>query len=155
GESTEPAEIHGNTDTGIYEIADLAYDTDFYFRIKAVDGGGNEISEYSNETMVAPFNAVGDDVAGSIPEEFILEQNYPNPFNPATSISVNLPHTSRITVQVFDIMGRQVASLYNGVMSAGSHELAFDGTELASGIYFVKAVVPGRMEQVRKMVLIK
>ncbi|MBZ0263553.1 T9SS type A sorting domain-containing protein, partial [bacterium] len=68
---------------------------------------------------------------------------------------VELPYTSRLKVQVYDMIGRQVASLYNGVMAAGSRELQFDGSGLASGIYFVKMQVPGQFEQTRKIVLMK
>ncbi|MFC2170619.1 aryl-sulfate sulfotransferase [Calditrichota bacterium] len=155
GESPDPAEVHGNTNTGTYVIEDLAYDTDYYFRIKAFDGDGNEISEFSNQLMITPLNAVEDDDEYIVPQEFELSQNYPNPFNPVTTLSVKLPYTSRLKVQVYDIVGRQVASLYNGVMPAGSQELKFDGNSLASGIYFVKMNVPGKFEQVRKIVLMK
>ncbi|MFC2170618.1 aryl-sulfate sulfotransferase, partial [Calditrichota bacterium] len=155
GESPDPAEVHGNTNTGTYVIEDLAYDTDYYFRIKAFDGDGNEISDFSNQVMITPLNAVEDNNEIIIPEEFELSQNYPNPFNPVTTLNVRLPHTSRLKVQVYDIMGRQVAQLYNGVMPAGIQELHFDGNSLASGIYFVKLDVPGKFEQVRKIILMK
>jgi uncharacterized lipoprotein YddW (UPF0748 family) len=74
-----------------------------------------------------------------IPAGYALEQNYPNPFNPSTNISFSLPEASRITLEVFDVLGRKVASLHqNRLLSAGQHQVAFDASALASGMYIYR-----------------
>lgn len=89
------------------------------------------------------------------PERFSLEQNYPNPFNPSTTISFTIPVQSRVTLEVFDITGRQVADLIrNEVHSAGSHNVRFNATGLASGMYLYR-LHAGTQVLTSKMMLIK
>ncbi len=85
---------------------------------------------------------------------FALEQNYPNPFNPSTAISYQLPAKSFVTLKVYDMLGREVATLVNGFAQAGSHSVRFDAGGLASGVYFTR-LQAGRFVQVRKMLLVK
>jgi Subtilase family/Secretion system C-terminal sorting domain len=94
-------------------------------------------------------------VTRSVPSDFQLGEAYPNPFNPTTSISVSLPESAELTVQVYNLSGRLVATLSEGHMDAGSHSLTFDGSNLASGVYFVHAIVPGELNATRKLVLMK
>jgi hypothetical protein len=94
-----------------------------------------------------------------VPLTFSLEQNYPNPFNPATRIRYNLQNTGRVKLVIYDILGRQVRVLQNQVMTAGSHEVIWNGKtasgiEASSGIYFYKLQVDSE-SRVRKMVLLK
>jgi len=70
--------------------------------------------------------------------QFALGQNYPNPFNPATTISFELPKASQVTLGVFDILGREVSVLVNERRDAGVHEVKFDGSNLASGVYIYR-----------------
>ncbi|GBE30087.1 MAG TPA: T9SS type A sorting domain-containing protein [Bacteroidetes bacterium] len=79
----------------------------------------------------------------------------PNPFNPTTTISINLPESAKLRVQVFNITGQQVAELANGQFSAGNHNLSFNASNMASGLYFVRATVPGQMDQVEKVMLVR
>lgn len=72
----------------------------------------------------------------SPPETFELFQNYPNPFNPVTTISYQVPILSDVSLSVYDILGKEVAMLHQGMQSAGYHEAAFNGLRFASGIYF-------------------
>ncbi|MFA6457558.1 MAG: T9SS type A sorting domain-containing protein, partial [Bacteroidota bacterium] len=88
------------------------------------------------------------------PKEFALEQNYPNPFNPATVISYQLPVNSHVSLKVFDVIGREVATLVNEVKEAGRYSVMFDASEFSSGIYFTRLVC-GDKTQVRKMMLMK
>ncbi|MBU1936969.1 T9SS type A sorting domain-containing protein, partial [bacterium] len=88
------------------------------------------------------------------PELFQLLQNHPNPFNNTTTISFALSEPRQILLEVFDIQGRLIATLVDSPMTAGVHEVSFNGSELSSGIYFYRIETPGFM-QTRKMVLLK
>jgi len=91
----------------------------------------------------------------SIPKSFALYQNYPNPFNPSTQISFDLPVTSTVVLKVFNILGQEVATLFNNeTLEAGSHAIRFNGDNLGTGIYFYK-IQAGSFSEVHKMMLIK
>ena len=74
----------------------------------------------------------------SIPTEFSLEQNYPNPFNPTTTIQFTLPEALRVTLKLFDILGRELVTLVDKEMETGVHKVLFDATDFASGVYFYR-----------------
>jgi len=88
------------------------------------------------------------------PYEFALFPCYPNPFNPSTVIRFSLPYTTQAKLTVYDITGRQVKVLTNEVLSAGEHSVTFRGTNLSSGVYFVR-LEAGQQMQTEKMVLLK
>ena len=76
--------------------------------------------------------------SAGLPFAFTLSQNYPNPFNPSTTIKFRLPKSSEVTLTVFDILGREVSVLVNEKREAGAYEVKFDGSNLASGVYFYR-----------------
>jgi hypothetical protein len=87
-------------------------------------------------------------------QHFTLHQNYPNPFNPTTEIHFELVHESSVSLRVFDITGREVATLIDGNVSAGEHKQTFDARALASGIYFYRLDASG-LSETKKMVVLK
>lgn len=89
-----------------------------------------------------------------MPSGFTLSQNYPNPFNPATNIKYTIPSGSHVRLQVFDQLGREVASLVNEYISAGEHTVVFNAANLSSGTYFYR-LEAGESVQTRKLTLIK
>jgi hypothetical protein len=93
-------------------------------------------------------------VSSSIPEEDAISQNYPNPFNPATKIEFSLNDTKDVKIEVFDRIGRKVSTLVNDRLNAGFHSVTFDGTGLASGVYFYR-IVTDQQAITKKMVLVK
>ncbi|MEX2402462.1 MAG: T9SS type A sorting domain-containing protein [Rhodothermales bacterium] len=99
------------------------------------------------ETAIEP-------VDGEIPAHFALAQNYPNPFNPATTIAFTLNRTQDVTLSVYNILGRQVGTLIDGMQPAGTYEVPFDGSGLASGTYLYVLQTENQVA-VRKMSLIK
>lgn len=104
------------------------------------------------------FPGVGtsrDDPRDPIADQIQLNQNYPNPFNPSTVISYQLPAVSSVSLEVFDMAGRQVATLLNGeTKSAGTHSIRFDASDLSSGVYLYR-LTADEFTQVKQMVLIK
>jgi hypothetical protein len=92
----------------------------------------------------------------NLPEQFALHQNYPNPFNPTTVLTFDLPHPARTSLAVFDVGGRMVWNVGFGEsdLRAGTHSVTFDGSDLASGIYFAR-LQAGEYAAVKKMVLVK
>jgi hypothetical protein len=89
-----------------------------------------------------------------IPKEFLLSQNYPNPFNAITVINYRLPKAGNVKLVVYDILGREIRTLVNEFKQAGSYNVSFDASSLASSVYFYK-IEAGSFIQIKKMVLIK
>jgi hypothetical protein len=91
---------------------------------------------------------------GSAPAEFALEQNYPNPFNPTTSIRFSLPEARMVTLRVYDLTGREVAELVNEVRAAGTYNVTFDASRLASGMYIYR-LQAGDLTSTKRLTLLK
>ena len=90
----------------------------------------------------------------NVPKEFQLQQNYPNPFNPTTTIEFALPKRSSVTLKLFDILGREIATLVDAELESGVHKINFDGQDLASGIYFYRIHADGFLKT-KKLMLLK
>jgi len=92
----------------------------------------------------------------NIPADYFLSQNYPNPFNPKTTIKFGLPKSGSVTLNVYDITGRLVRSILNNApLNAGTVTHSFDGTNLASGIYFYSLIIDNEKFDTKKMILVK
>ncbi|HSP88659.1 MAG TPA: T9SS type A sorting domain-containing protein, partial [Ignavibacteriaceae bacterium] len=85
---------------------------------------------------------------------YSLSQNFPNPFNPTTNIEFHIPGSGFVSLKVYDVLGREIATLVNEEKPAGSYEVEFNATSLSSGIYFYE-LKAGNFIQTRKMILIK
>jgi len=103
-----------------------------------------------NPTLVA--TGVGGQPNG--PREFALKQNFPNPFNPTTAISYQLAAGSVVSLNVYDILGRLVATLVNGYQHQGNYTVRFDASRLASGMYIYRLVAGASVDQ-KKMLLLR
>ncbi|MBU1937457.1 S8 family peptidase [bacterium] len=108
------------------------------------------ILEWFGQTL----SAVEPPKAINLPAQYALLGNYPNPFNPTTTISYDVRTPGQVTLKVYDIMGRLATTLYDGNAQIGRHQVQFDGSGLASGIYFVHMTAPG-YSSANKMVLLK
>ena len=116
----------------------------YYYRLKQIDRDGS-----------FSFSAVIEAVASIAPETFTLHQNHPNPFNPVTTIEFVLGRAQPARLAVYDVLGHEVALLFNGQVEAGkSYRFEFDGAQQASGVYFYR-LQSGERTQVRKMLLSK
>jgi len=114
----------------------------YSYRLKQIDNDGS--FEYSNTVEVSFME----------PTEFGLEQNFPNPFNPTTSIQYAISSRQFVTLKVYDVLGKEIATLVNESREAGNYEIIFDASTLPSGMYIYK-LQAGDFLQVRKMTLIK
>jgi len=137
-----------NMYAGLYEFEVVFTENSFEFEKSGVDG----VNGINN------WNVAGwDEISGSIsalPEHFRLDPAFPNPFNPVTTLNYYLPEAGKVLLTVYDITGREVASLVNGHLSSGSHQAVFEGSDLASGIYFAR-LDNGKMQMTQKLLLLK
>ena len=95
----------------------------------------------SGQFWYLPIRIITTEVAQkeiSIPIEFSLDQNYPNPFNPTTTIQFTLPEASKVTLKLFDILGKELTTLVDMEMETGVHKVLFDAKDFASGVYFYR-----------------
>ena len=127
---------------------------------------GNWILEVSDDVAGDPGLILGwglrfnnlttsiENISTNTPGEFSLGQNYPNPFNPTTTIRIQVPKDNDVMIKVYDILGKEVATLLNQNMKSGTYEITFDGKSLSSGTYFYK-MTAGNFTDIKKMVLIK
>jgi hypothetical protein len=139
------AEGHGTTNQSQnYIFKDNSLNTGRYsYRLKQIDYNGNfEYYELSNE------------VAIGVPNRYLLAQNYPNPFNPVSIINYQLAISSFVSLKVYDLAGKEVASLVNEVKDAGYYSVTFDAKNLSSGTYFYN-LSTDKFSDVKKMVVLK
>lgn len=113
-----------------------------------------KVSHFSDIVGAPKANLTSVNSENNIPTVYSLEQNFPNPFNPSTNITFNLPERSNVELKVYNILGKEVASLFKGVKEAGSHTVQFDASKLNSGVYIYE-LKTGKFTQSRKMMLIK
>ena len=86
---------------------------------------------------------------------YILNQNYPNPFNPITTKEYSLPKSAFVTIKIYDYLGREIITLVDEKKSSGSYSMQFNGSNLASGIYFYKLQIEKEFTNTKKMILLK
>jgi hypothetical protein len=105
---------------------------------------------------VGNFSSLTDvgDISSELPTEFSLQQNYPNPFNPSTTIKYQLPMTSAVTLKVYDLLGREVATLVNARQSAGQYSVQWNASKSSSGVYFYR-LQAGSFVKTSKLILLK
>jgi hypothetical protein len=116
------------------------------------------ISGYYQESNFILQNSMISDVemdrTSPMPNTFILEQNYPNPFNPITTISFRLLKQSSVKVRIYNILGKLISSIYDGIASSGNHIIQWNASDQSSGIYFCRFDVAGMSKSI-KIVLLK
>jgi mannose/cellobiose epimerase-like protein (N-acyl-D-glucosamine 2-epimerase family) len=146
----------------------LAFSTDKY-RIKEVEKDGTAYNDYSADTRVLNLpSGIGGDFKvtyeltnpvyvanqNTAPVEFKLNQNYPNPFNPTTTISYSIAKSGKVSLKVYDLLGREVTTLINEDQAAGDYRVTFNAGNLSSGVYFY-TMHAGNFSESRKLILLK
>jgi hypothetical protein len=105
-------------------------------------------------------DAIADNDASSVSNtknelNTISIKNYPNPFNPTTNLEYGISELGYVSLKVYDMMGREVKTLVNGIRNSGIHKVTFDGSQLSSGIYYYTLAVNGIRMETKSMVLMK
>ena len=136
--------------------------------VKATDAGiykirnenGTMIPLIGNGELLMAMNPSGTTIlklvatTENMPKEFALHQNYPNPFNPTTRIEFDMPSSGPVSIKLYNLLGSEVMTLFNGFREAGYHAITVDASDIPSGIYFCK-MVSDKFTAVRKLVLTK
>jgi len=130
------------TEAQSYSFLDNSAVGKVQYRLKQIDFDGQ--FEYSNII----------EVDAGAPKQFALEQNYPNPFNPSTTIRYQLPVASEVKLEVYDVLGKKIATLVNERQSAGSYQVVWNASGLSSGTYFYR-LQAGTFVETKKMILVK
>jgi len=147
---------------GNYQITWESYPEPDSTKSPCIDAG-DPLSPMDPDTTVADIGAfyfdqfplgIVENPYSEIPTEYCLHNAYPNPFNPSTTISFDLPEAGRISLIVYNIQGREVATLVDGYQNAGTNEITFNAKDLVSGVYFMR-MEAGGFNQVQKVVLMK
>jgi hypothetical protein len=149
--------VWAKTYNGTNDSADMAYDiaADTSGNI-FVTGTSNGVSTGMDILTIKYNEPIGiREIGAEIPEEYLLEQNYPNPFNPKTIINYQLPINNYVTLKIYDLTGKEIATLVNEEQKPGKYETEFDGSNLPSGIYYYQLSVDNKPLAAKKMVLIK
>ena len=162
-DGTGPCRVN---DDGAYRLSNYPPDTSLGFRILYK---GNKISylrgifyysfgnyklEPRQDDDFGTITKVEVAYNSEIPDKFELLQNYPNPFNPSTYIEYRLPRQSYVTLKVYDVLGREVATLVDEVQGAGTYRVKFENSQISSGVYFY-VLRAGGFVDVKKMMLLK
>jgi len=125
-----------------------------YWRVRAYMGNESGPWSVPNRFLSSLTMVSLGDEGESVPTEYSLGPNYPNPFNPSTTIEFGLPVSGSVELQVYDLLGRRVATLVKGNLAAGRHTTVFDASRLSSGMYIYRLVANGTVMS-KKMTLVK
>ncbi|MDF1543983.1 MAG: S8 family peptidase [bacterium] len=155
--------IHDTDNDGLQELALIGDNSTLMiwdFDGQATDGPnrGRFLGDNLNSSQFPlgdpAFVTNVDDLELGLPKKVTLSQNYPNPFNPATLIQFTLPQAQKVRLEIINLLGQIVETVLDGTLDAGPHQVTFDGSELASGLYFYRLKTDDGI-LVRKMVLLK
>lgn len=140
----------GVIDTSI-AIPPLTQSTIYFWRVNSTNTLGT--SPWTDIWRFRTIITSVEQVEG-IPTEFALKQNYPNPFNPATTIAFSIPEQTQVSLRVYDMLGREVETLVNDIVTPGEYRATFDASKYASGVYIYR-LVAGNYAQAKKMQFVK
>ncbi|MDD8017312.1 MAG: CHRD domain-containing protein [Bacteroidota bacterium] len=156
GGIVKPVTFIDSTTTGYWNLGSSHNDLlsgKIYLNIHSSINPGGEIR--GNFTLgTGTVTSVIQQISTAAPNHFALDQNYPNPFNPSTTINYRLTASSNVTLKVYDLLGKEIATLVNQEQTAGGYSVKFDAPKFASGIYFYQ-LRAGNFVQMKKMMLVK
>jgi hypothetical protein len=148
--------IRNNVWTNEYDNTGKVIKLDRYNDIFIL-GDGCSSSTNSCDILVVKYSQITSGIINhnKIVYNYKLEQNYPNPFNPVTNIKYQIAKNSSVTLKVFDILGREIETLINEKQNTGTYEIKFNGSKLASGMYFYSLFINGNRFDTKKLILLK
>ncbi len=149
---TLPPDLSLNQDTGVLS-GGLTYMDTYNFTIRCTDSS-SPVKTDDQDYTINVVESQGVSENDNIPTDFMLLGNYPNPFNSSTTIKLNLPEAGHIRVDIFNMLGQKIETLYEGNMSAGDNEIVWNGDKSTSGVYFYR-VTSGDRTATRKMLMLK
>ena len=127
---------------------------EYLMRLKFADYLLNSFGSYGSQYLGKSSNSNQKNVQESLPKECSLLENYPNHFNPTTKISYQLPNAALVTLKVYDLLGREVATLVNEEKQPGKYEVEFEASSLSSGIYLYRIIINDFVKTM-KMIVVK
>jgi hypothetical protein len=134
---------------GVYALAVVGNDVVVGGRFTSAGGvSANNVARWNSGTSRV------EQLSPTAPKTFLLEQNYPNPFNPSTTIRYQLPVASEVKLEVYDVLGKKIATLVNERQSAGSYQVVWNASGLSSGTYFYR-LQAGSFVETKKMIMVK
>jgi len=134
-------------------VSILQNNTWYYWRVNGRNAVGSGPWSTVWKFKTGPGNGL-QAIGNEIPNEFKLIQNYPNPFNPITKIKFDLPKNVNVKLTIYDMLGREIETLVNEQLNAGSYEVNWDGTKYTSGVYYYR-LNAGDFVETKKMILVK
>ncbi|MEO7356728.1 MAG: T9SS type A sorting domain-containing protein [Ignavibacteria bacterium] len=137
---------------GIYRIDTKLIGSNVYGYANSYSSGffgGNQVLKVTD--MIVGINQTSEQV----PEGYELSQNYPNPFNPATNLEFGISKLGFVSLKIYDMLGKEVATLVNANLNPGTYKYNYDASFLSSGVYFYKLAVDGNVIDTKRMVLLK
>jgi hypothetical protein len=135
---------HGNSNSPkdyLFVDTTIASNGYYYYLLKQIDTDGNfELTHDTVKVYVDYITSVDQnlDSKNEIPNELFLAQNYPNPFNPETNIVFSVNNTNFVTIKLYDIVGRELETIFSKIVTAGTHSIKFKPDNLSSGAYIYK-----------------
>jgi hypothetical protein len=130
----------------------LAGSTTYFWRVRGFNTGGFGPWSLTWRFRTGPIGI--NQIGSEIPKEYKLYNNYPNPFNPVTRIKFDLPKTSHVTIEIYDLTGRQITQLVNEDLGAGAYETEWNASGFSSGVYIYRFIA-GEYIMVKKMIVVK
>jgi len=138
-----------------YTITDATSDYSGRYHCEITNTVATELTLYGRPTDVLVDDGTSIKKQDSkIPKKYALHQNYPNPFNAKTIINYELPITNEVELAVYDMLGKKIITLVNEVKNAGFHQVAWDASQYASGIFYYQ-LKAGEFQTIKRMIYIK
>ncbi|MFC2170661.1 FG-GAP-like repeat-containing protein [Calditrichota bacterium] len=146
----------GFQDTSTNTFRALDMDEEYHWTVRATDS--NTDGTWASDTFY--FDTYQEDAVNlklfpGIPSEYSIVSTYPNPFNPTLTVVIGLPEPSALNARIINVLGEEVAILGDGEYTPGYHRFVYDASGYPTGIYFIHAEVPGKMNEIRKIILVK
>jgi len=157
--TTYTCRIYKTTNSGVTWLLQQSLNNYFAFDVKLyfIDqntgfAGGGEGKIWKTTNAGGPIGIR--QISNNIPESYSLSQNFPNPFNPSTKIRFDVSKSGNVNISVYDVLGKEIATLVNQQLTTGTYETGWDATKFSSGIYYYR-IIAEKYTETRKMVLIK